>query len=66
MPSGSFIFYTMGTVRQNNRTFTQYQLPPVLMRGWVKISSSQNTPGVSVENSVAAKSSTIEVNGDQF
>ena len=25
-----------------------------------------NTPGVSAENSVAARSSTIEVNGDQF
>ena len=27
---------------------------------------SQNTPGVSVENSVATKSSTTEVNQDQF
>ena len=36
------------------------------MERWVKCLSPQNTFGVSGGNSVAAKSNTIEVNGDQF
>ena len=36
------------------------------MEGWVKCLMSQNTSGVSGINSVAAKSNTIEVNGDHF
>ena len=40
----------------------------MLMQGWVKYLSPQNTSGVSGENSVAAKSKIIDrlVNGDQF
>ena len=33
---------------------------------YIKAIFSQNTSGVSAENSVAAKSSAIEVNGDYF
>ena len=36
------------------------------MEGWVKCLCPQNTSGVSGVNSFAAKSNTIEVNGDQF
>ena len=38
----------------------------MLMEGWVKCLSPQNTSGVSGVNSVAAKSNTKEVNGDHF
>ena len=36
------------------------------MGGWVKCLSPQNTSGVLVVISVAAKSNTVEVNGDRF
>ena len=36
------------------------------MEGWVKCLSPQNTFGVSGVNSVAAKSNTSKVTGDQF
>ena len=38
----------------------------MLIEGWVKGLRPQNTLGVSGVNSVAAKSDTIEVNGDNF
>ena len=44
--------------------FTHYLLTTVLMEGWVKRLSPQDTFGVSVLNSMAAKSNTIEAISD--
>ena len=46
--------------------FTHYLLTTLPMGGWVKCLSPQNTSWVSGVNSVAAESSTIEVNSDLF
>ncbi len=37
----------------------------MLMEGWVKFFSPQNSAGVSQENSIAVISKTVQVNGDQ-
>ena len=43
---------------------THHLLNTMPMKGWVKCLSPQNIFGVYVVNSVAAKSTTIEVTGD--
>ena len=54
-----------GIVHPKMLKCTNYPLATVPMEGWVRGSSPQNTSGVSGVNSVAAKSNTIEGNGDQ-
>ena len=56
-----FIIELCHTLRDSH-----YPLTTMAMEGWVKCLSPQNTFGVQGLNSVAAKSDTIEVNGDQL